>query len=53
MCELCCRLCGSERLHVYLTLEHAPRNIQRLLTREQLTEDSAITLNVYHCQEWE
>jgi 2-polyprenyl-3-methyl-5-hydroxy-6-metoxy-1,4-benzoquinol methylase len=51
MSELCCRLCGSERLHVCLTLEHAPRNIQRLLTREQLTEDSAITLNVYQCQE--
>lgn len=46
-----CRLCGSNDLTVCLTLENAPRNIQRLLTPEQIAEDRAMTLRVYQCAE--
>ena len=51
MSDLHCYLCGSNRFCKCLTLEHAPRNIQRLLTSNQLATDSAITLVVYQCQE--
>ena len=51
MPEFHCRLCGSNQLGTYLTLENAPRNIQHLLTRNQLDSDSAITLSVYQCKE--
>lgn len=51
MPEFCCRLCHSNRLSRCLTLNNAPRSIQRLLTEDQLGSDSAITLSVYQCKE--
>jgi hypothetical protein len=46
-----CRLCLSNQVSECLVLENAPRNIQRLLTAEQLRADSPITLKVYKCRE--
>jgi SAM-dependent methyltransferase len=51
MPELYCRLCGSNRLIERLTFENVPRSIQRLLKREQLDEDSSLTLHVYQCED--
>jgi SAM-dependent methyltransferase len=51
MTEIFCRLCGSSNLSVCLTLEHASRSIQRLLTRNQLSHDQDITLEVYQCKD--
>ena len=46
-----CRLCGAKRLSQCLVLENAPRNIQRLLSPDQIAADRAITLRVYQCAE--
>ncbi|MCG3128162.1 MAG: hypothetical protein CHACPFDD_03038 [Phycisphaerae bacterium] len=45
-----CRLCASDRLNAVLTLPRAPRNIQRLLRREQLADDRSMTLVVRACE---
>lgn len=44
-----CRLCSSNRLHDVLTLPRAPRNIQQLLSHDQLADDRPITLTVRQC----
>lgn len=46
-----CRLCGAARLRGVLTLENAPRNIQRLLTERDLAADRPLSLEVYQCDE--
>jgi SAM-dependent methyltransferase len=51
MNESCCRQCSSNQLSMCLTLKNAPPSIQRLLTKEQLGSDVAISLSVYQCME--
>jgi SAM-dependent methyltransferase len=44
-----CRLCGSANLVSALLFERMPRNIQRLLTQEELTADRPIRVEVFRC----
>jgi SAM-dependent methyltransferase len=46
-----CRLCGNQRLVQVLVLRNSPRNIQRLLEREQIATDQAVTVCVYRCDD--
>lgn len=44
-----CRICGHSPLQIVLSLKNAPRNVQRLFTKEDLHEDQAVDLNVLSC----
>lgn len=45
-----CRLCGSTRTEISLSIPRAPRNIQNLLREEDLARDRPIHLEVYTCK---
>lgn len=45
-----CRLCGEGQLKEILVMENAPRNISRLLTNDEISLDTPITLRVYQCR---
>lgn len=45
-----CRLCGSTRTEVSLSIPKAPRNIQSLLREEGLMRDRPIHLEVHTCK---
>ena len=49
MSKRTCRLCGESPLKEVLVMENAPRNISRLLTSDEFSSDTPITLRVYQC----
>lgn len=49
MQDLSCRLCGNGETRLVLSLRSAPRNIQRLLRKQDLARDSSIDLEVMSC----
>jgi cyclopropane fatty-acyl-phospholipid synthase-like methyltransferase len=44
-----CRLCGDSHLHPVLSLNNAPRNVQRLFRKEDVHEDRSVDLTVLMC----
>ncbi len=45
----CCRLCGRALLREVMTIDNAPRNVQRLLRATELAADRAVHLVVCSC----
>jgi SAM-dependent methyltransferase len=50
MADLACRLCGSLQIAACLILKRVPRNIQRLLKVDQLSEDRPVRLEILQCK---
>ena len=45
-----CRLCGSPKTNVSLSIQRAPRNVQSLLREQDLARDRGLDLEVRTCQ---
>jgi len=44
-----CRVCGSERLALFLRCDHVPATIERLVEQHELADEESIDLEIWRC----
>ena len=46
-----CRLCGSSKLACFLSLKNSPKDVSRLLRKDEIKKDKPVTVNVFNCKD--